>query len=177
MSAARLVGRLEDLIDRLPKEGLKAAKVVNLVARLADLASRIDEAISRAQCIAEARGSQVKRGNTTLHDPKCAGIFVAVEDGSKRIWKIRNSTFSARITGDTVEIEDEEVGIRITAGEVTVKIIAGDSKKEEPTELSDLDSIYSGYHSVSYVLKRVEAHVRVLESDLAKCARESGTQC
>jgi hypothetical protein len=177
VSAARLLGKLEDLMDALPKEGLKAAKVVSLVSRLADLVTRIDESISKAECLAAVKGRQAKSGGAVLHNTGCAGIFAEMEDGVKRVWKVGSHAFTARILEDAVEIEDEEVGITIKPDEVVIKMLAGESKREEATRLTDVETIYSGYYNISYVLRKLEAHLRAIESDLAKCARETGAQC
>ena len=177
MSAARLLGRLKDLIDALPKEGLKASKAVSLVSRLASLVTRIDESISKAECLAAAKGKQVKSGGAVLHNTGCAGIYAETEDGIKRVWKVGSHAFTARILEDSAEIEDGEVGIIIKPDEVVVKMVTGESKREEATKLADVETIYSGYYNISYVLRKLEAHLRTIESDLAKCARETGAQC
>ena len=177
MPAERLVSRLEEIVDRLPKEGLAASKVVGLVSRLAQLASTVDTVISKAKCVAEARGGKKEARGVSLYATGCAGIHASEEDGVLRLWKVGSHAFAARLAGLEASVEDELVGITVTPEEVRVRIVSGDGKTEETVKLSDVATIYSGYQMISYVLKKLESHLRAAERDLAACERASAIQC
>ncbi|GAB6147793.1 hypothetical protein [Stetteria hydrogenophila] len=177
MSAEALVKRLERLMESFPKSGLKATRVTGLVLRLAGLASRLEAIASRAECLATVKGLQAKSGAGILYNTGCAGIYALAGEGSVRVWKIGSHAFSASIEDGAVSVDDENVGITVTPGRLVLRLRAGDTRKPEEVELTDVETIYTRYYLISYALKRLEAHLRAVETDLAKCSREAGARC
>ncbi len=180
MGAERLAERLKETLERLPKEGLVASKVVGLVSRLTQLVYTVGQVISEAKCVAKARGDVRGEGGAsqyTIYTTSCAGIIVLEDEGVSTVWKIGSHAFAAKLASREVMVENKYVGVTIMPEEVRVRIASNDGKKEIAVKLADAQTIYAGYHKISYALKRLESHLRAAQKDLAACERSAAIQC
>ena len=174
---ARLVEALDRAIDELPKEGLKAAKAVSLVSRLRGVTENVAALLSKAKCLAEARGTVRKTGELTVGDTQCASVRFYEAPGEAGVFKSKMHAFSAKIIDGSVAVSDENFKLEISGQEAKIYLPAGDDKEEASTRLNDVEDLNKNYYHLAYVLKRLERHLAVALADLEACARREALQC
>ena len=174
---ARLVEALDRAIDELPKEGLKAAKAVSLVSRLRGVAEGVASLLSKAKCLAEAKGAVRKASEASVGDTLCASIRFYETPSEAGVFKTKIHAFSAKIVNGSVIVSDENFKLEIGGQEARIHLPAGDGKEEASTRLNDVDDLNRNYYHLAYVLKRLERHLAVALADLEACARREALQC
>jgi hypothetical protein len=173
-SAGKLLARLEDIMEQLPKEGYKAAVVVGLVGRVIELVDKSRQLARKAKCLGENKGSCLRTG-LCLTD--CGGVYVRELEDQTIIGKFSRNTFTTIIGNDRVEFKVKDARLIVEPRTVTYAIIGKEGLIWEEDRLTDLEDLYAKNYSLKYVLRKVGRPLEKALEAVSTCAAASAIVC
>ena len=173
---ARIVQALDEAIDSLPKEGLRAAIAVGIVSSLREMIERIGDITRLAECIAVAKDS-CRGDGERLCDPKCARIYLARRGEDAIVYKSVSNVFSARISPGEVVARAKNVYVKIVPGKVEAGIVGAEGYEPIEASLTDANELYKKSYSIKYAVNRIMRSLRVASEDLRICAVRQAIVC
>ncbi|MEB3816633.1 MAG: hypothetical protein LRS46_01640 [Desulfurococcales archaeon] len=172
MAAVTLAAYYEDLMDKLPRSGLAAARAMGLISRIASIIEGVNSAIGKAKCIAE-RSTSCRAEGGRVCPTGCAAIYVA----ENALWKYKSNAFSAVFEEGALKLSTREVTVLIERGNARIYLPSYDGKEEIVVELRNVEGIMREYYTIMYALKKVEEPLRKAVEALNACSKEKQLAC
>ncbi len=173
---ARITQALDEAIDSLPKEGLRAAVAIGLVSSIREMVERIGDIAKYAECIAVAKDAC--RGNgERFCDPKCARIYLVKKDDGTLVYKSVSNVFSATIAPGELVARAKNVYVKVYPGKVEAGIIGTEGYEPLEASLTDANDLYKKSYNIKYAVNRVMRSLRVAADDLKACAARQAIVC
>lgn len=171
MAGEELVAHYEALMDRLPSEGLAAARARTLVSRLISIVEDSSDLIKKATCVAE-RSADCNPREDRPCNTRCATLWVAPSG----IWRYKRP-FTILFRDGTLRVIGKDVGVTLYRDRVEAMLPAGEQFMTIEVSLDSLEKIISEYQTLIYILRKVERPIRIAKEDLEKCSKERQLAC
>lgn len=171
MAGEELISYYEELMERLPSEGLAAARARTLVSRFIAIVETVRGLLEKAACIAERSGG-CKPSDLKPCETECASLMAT----SKSIWRYKRP-FVASFTNGSLRLQAKDTIVTLERGTVRVALPAGTSYYNIEVKLDTLGDIMREYQTLIYALKKVEAPLRIAQQDLETCSKMRQLAC
>lgn len=173
---ARVIQALDEAIDSLPKEGLRAAVAVGLVSSVREMVERIGDVMRLSECIAVAK--EACRGDgERFCNPSCAKIYLVKTGEEVLVYKSISNVFSARASPGEVIAKAKNVYVKVSQGKVEAGIMGVEGYEPIEAVLTDANDLYKKSYSIKYAVNRIMRSLRVAAEDLRACAARQAIVC
>ena len=173
MSVEPLKSRLEDLMDKAPKEGSVAVIVRGVLNSITTLVNDVDTLYSKIKCVGEARGSCTEQ----YCDPNCGGIHVTRTNGSIHLNKHGNNAFGITIDDTGVTVSTSRAKITVSGSQVTIYRPSGTGWDSEAIDLEDFNTVREKNYDIKYVVRIVGGRVKKAVQALEDCRKRLALPC
>jgi len=165
-----VASRLETIMDRVPREGAKAAVALGIIERVREIVDAAMTAVKLAECVGAAKGTCKE----TFCDPACARIFMVKEGETIRIGKYRSNTLGVTIEQGRVIFATSKAKLIVdSSGTVEVYLVG----INENINISDVNDVYRKSYMLKRAIREVGGRIDVIVSDLRSCARANAIVC
>ncbi len=173
MSVAQSISLLDNIIERMPKEGYMASVVLGVLEAIRGVLRDIGVIEKKIVCIATAKDSCKNQ----LCDPGCGGIVKIEFNSTSTIVKQKNNPFSIRVSNGLIEIGSKMAKIRLEGNVMEISLPSGESLERTRIDLSDRDQVYENVYTIKYAMKTIISPLRKSIAILNNCARNRAIVC